>query len=177
MSLNIDKHLASIQTASAETRTRMRTNAAQWQESGTDAQKEAALRLLAALDQAEHSEREALTAKVLELDLGERVVVAFRAQPLTETEAKLVQVLLDNPGTTSTELTQAMGWEGQTWHMKFGTMCAEREVYLIPAEPVPARNGKFFSGILAELDSPGNTFTMKQEAASGFAQLGLRKRG
>lgn len=154
----------------------MRTNAAQWLVSGTEAQKEAAQRLLTALDQAERGEHDALIAEISGLDLGERVVRAFRAQPLTETEAKLVQVLLDNPGSTSTELTQAMGWQGQSWHMHFGTMCAEREVYLIPAEPVPARDGKFYSGILAELVSPGNTFTMKLQAAAGFAQLGLRKR-
>lgn len=177
MSLNIDKQLAAIPAASAESRMQMRTNAEGWRTSGTDAQREAAQRMIDALDQQEQSEHESLVGELSGLDTAERVIRAFTVKPMTETEAKLVQVLLDNPGSTSTALTQALGWKAQSWHMHFGTMCADRALYLWPAPSADHRNGKFYSGILADLKEPENLFTMKPDVAAAFERLGLRKRG
>lgn len=177
MSLNIDKQLAAIPAASAESRAQMRTNAEGWLTSGTDAQREAAQRMINALNRQEQSEHEALLGELSGLDTPDRVIRAFTVKPLTETEAKLVQVLLDNPGSTSTELSQALGWKAQSWHMHFGTMCADRALYLWPAPDADHRNGKFYSDILADLKEPENLFTMKPDVAAAFERLGLRRRG
>ena len=176
MSLNIDKQLAAILAASAESRAQMRSNAGGWLISGTDAQREAAQRMIDALDQQEQREHESLVGELSGLDTTARVIRAFTVKPITETEAKLVQVLLDNPGSTSTALTQALGWKAQSWHMRFGTMCADRALYLWPAPNADHRNGKFYSGILADLQEPENLFTMKPDVEAAFARLGLRKR-
>lgn len=176
MSLNIDKQLAAIPAASAESRAQMRSNAGGWLTSGTAAQREAAQRMIDALDQQEQNEHATLVGELSGLDTAERVIRAFTVKPMTETEAKLVQVLLDNPGSTSTALTQALGWKAQSWHMHFGTMCADRALFLWPAPNADHRNGKFYSGILADLKEPENLFTMKADVEAAFARLGLRKR-
>lgn len=103
----------------------------------------------------------------------ERVVRAFTVEPMTETEEKLIRVLLENPGSTSTELSQKLGWGGMTWHMQFATMGKNRAVYLCSAPDAVTREGKFFSGILADLDPAGNLFTMKPDVAEGFNILGI----
>lgn len=177
MSLNIDKQLAAIPTANAESRSRMRSNAESWLTSGTTDQREAAQRMIDALDQQERADHDTLVGELSGLDTAERVIRAFTVKPITETEAKLIQVLLDNPGSTSTALSQALGWKAQSWHMHFGTMCAERAVYLWPAPNADHRDGKFYSGILADLKEPENLFTIKPDVADAFARLGLRKRG
>jgi len=154
----------------------MRSNANRWLGSGTDLQREAAQRLIAALDQQEWGERSALIGELRGLDTAERVIRAFTVRPMSETEAKLIQVLLDHPGSTSAALTHALGWKAQSWHLHFGTMCANRAVYLWPAPDAEHRDGKFYSGILADLKEPENLFTMKPDVEAAFARLGLRKR-
>ena len=176
MGLNIDKQLAAIAAADAGSRTKMRSNAEHWLENGSADQREAAQRMIDALDQREQIEQEALVGELKGLDTAGLVVRAFTVNPMTETEVKLIQVLLDHPGSTSTSLTQALGWKAQTWHMKFGTMCADRAIYLWPAPNAENRNGKFYSGILADLKEPENLFTMKPDVAAAFEQLGLRRR-
>jgi hypothetical protein len=176
MSVNIDKHLAAIPSANADSRAQMRSNAERWLASDTDAQREAAQRLIDALDQQEQSEHEGLIGELRGLDTAERVIHAFTVHPMSETETKLIQVLLDNPGSTSAGLTQALGWKAQSWHLHFGTMCANRAVYLWPAPDAEHRDGKFYSGILADLSEPENLFTMKPDVEAAFERLGLRKR-
>jgi hypothetical protein len=174
--LNIDKLLAGISAASPEDRRRMRANAEGWLATGSDAQREAARRLVDAMDDRERNEHDALVGELRGLDTAERVIRAFTVQPMSETEAKLIQVLLDHPGSTSRKLTQALGWKAQSWHMHFGTMCAKRALYLWPAPEADGRDGKFFCGILADLKEPENLFTMKPDAAAAFAKLGLAPR-
>ena len=91
------------------------------------------------------------------MKVGGRVTV----HPTTANDAKLIQVLLDNPGSTSAALTRALGWKAQSWHMRFGTICSKRALYLWPAPDAPKRNSKFYSGNLADLKEPENLFTMK----------------
>ncbi len=174
MSLNIDKIVAAIPSAGPEKRRQMRTNARTWLETGTDAQKQAAQTLLTALDGQEAQEREALIGELRGMAVSERVVRAFTVQKMTETEARLIQALLDNPGSTSSALSRAMGWEAQSWHLHFGTMCFNRSTYLWPAPESERRDGAFYSGILADFDDASSTFTMKAEVAAAFAKLGLR---
>ena len=176
MTLNIDKQLASIPMANKDSRTQMRFNTERWLANGTADQRDAAQRMIDALDRQGQSEHEALIGELSGLDTAERVIRAFTTKPVTESEAKLVQVLLDNPGSTSTALTQALGWKAQSWHMHFGTMCADRAIYLWPAPKAEKRSGKFYSGILADLKEPENLFTMKPDVAAAFERLGLRKR-
>ena len=132
-----------------------------------------AQRILAALEEQQVREREALSAHVASLPRAERVIEAFRRDPMTETECKLVQVLLDNPGQSSAGLSKALGWGGQSWHLHFGTMCQKREARLWPAEPAVVRDANFYCGILADL-SDDNRWTIKPDVVEGFAALGLR---
>ena len=92
---------------------------------------------------------------------------------MTETEEKIVQVLLDHPGETSTGLSTLLGWGGQTWHMHFGEMCKKRETFHWPADDATGRDASFYSGILADL-SKHNRWTMKPDVATALAALGLR---
>lgn len=173
--MNIDKIIASIPGMSGQERERVRANAKNLLETGNDAQMQAAEKVLATLAQTEHAEHQALVDRLSGMEVSARVVEAFRVDPMTETEAKIIQVLLDHPGSTSTELSQALGWGSQSWHMHFGTMCANRAVYLWPAPKSEVRSADFYSGILADLSSD-NRWTMKPEVEVALSELGLRAR-
>jgi hypothetical protein len=174
MSLNIEKILASIPSAAPEKRKQMRVNAEGLIESGDTSQRAAATRLLDALNAQNAIDDNVLRTELAGLDITERVKRAFTVRPMTDNEQKLIQVLLDQPNSTSSALTKALGWKAQSWHLHFGTMCANRALYLWPAPDAENRDGKFYSGILADLKEPENTFTIKPDAAAAFAQLGLR---
>lgn len=174
--MNIDRILAKIPTASHDERRRMRQNALEKLDTGDPEWAKAAQQLLDALEAQEHQEHAELVAEVAGLEPAARVLKAFRAEPMTETEEKLIRVLLDNPGSTSGELTEKLGWKAQSWHLHFGTMCANRGVYLGPPPHASLPSGKFYSGILADFDDNGNRFTMKADVAAAFEQLGLQER-
>lgn len=176
--MNIDRILAAIPTQSDKDRAAIRENAECWLATGTVDQKEAAGRLLAALDAQEAAEQEGLRARLSGLPVAGRVLEAFRAAPLTDHEHKLIQVLLDNPGSTTTELTQAAGMGNSTvWQMHFGVLCKSREAYLWPAERAEHRDGLFYSGILADIDTTTNRFTLKPDVVAAFGELGVRPGG
>ena len=139
-------------------------------------QAQAAL-VLVALDAQDQKEHDTLLTEIADLAPAERVIKAFTADPMTETEEKLIRVLLDNPGSTSGELTEKLGWKAQSWHLHFGTMCANRGVYPGPPPAASLPNGKFYSGILADFDGDGNRFTMKSDVIAAFEILGLSTRG
>ena len=172
--MSIDKIIATIPTATRDQRDAMRRNSEAKIASGDAKAKAEAEALVAALDRHEAEEQGALITELKGLTVVERVVRAFTVVPMTENDEKLIRVLLDNPGSTSTELSQKLGWGGKTWHMQFGTMGKIRAVYLWPAPDAVTREGKFFSGILADLDPAGNLFTMKPDVVAAFAQMGLR---
>lgn len=169
--LNIEGIIAAIPTMDSAKRQGVRTNAELWlarPEKVADAR-----RVLAALDAAMEAETTALADKVRKLPNAQRVITAFQHVPMTETERKIVQVLLDNPGETSSGLSALLGWGGQSWHMHFGEMCKKREVYLWPADDSVLRDASFYSGILADL-SEDNRWTMKPDVAQAFTALGLQ---
>jgi hypothetical protein len=170
--MSIDQIIQTLPEKSPEERARMRRNAENKKMSGPPKLRADAERLLAAIDSLETQEREA----VHKTPIAERVVQAFRKRPPSETEEKLLRVLLDNPGSTSSALTQALGWRAQSWHLHFGTMCQNREADLWPAEPSKTHDKSFYSGILAEFDQDSATFTMKPEVVGALAVLGIQKK-
>jgi hypothetical protein len=149
----------------------VRKNAERWLENPGKASE--ARRVLAALDAATEAETTALADHVRSMDNAKRVVEAFQNVPMTETERKIVQVLLDHPGETSSGLSTLLDWGGQSWHMHFGEMCKKREVYLWPADDSVLRDASFYSGILADL-SEDNRWSMKPDVAAAFTALGLQ---
>jgi len=125
------------------------------------------------LDRQIAAEAAALSEHVRSLPMARRVIEAFRREPMTATQQRLVRVLLDHPHSTSEQLTAAMGWDGQTWHMHFGMMCKDREALLWPAEAAIRRDSNFYSGILAIFEDD-RWWTIKPEVAEGLAELGIR---
>ncbi|TIS90599.1 hypothetical protein [Mesorhizobium sp.] len=169
--MSIETILASIPRMSPAKRSELRTNAlAQLNDSAKGAD---ARRVLEALDARIAAESDELTKHIAAVSIAKRVVEAFAHIPMTGKERNVVQALLDNPGETSKGLSRAMGWGGQIWHEKFGTMCKKRETRLWPAEPAIVRDANFYCGILAAL-SADNRWSIKPEVAEGFALLGLR---
>ncbi|MCF6101810.1 hypothetical protein [Mesorhizobium muleiense] len=167
--MSLDKIIASIPGMDAKRRAETRSNAERKLDDarmGADAR-----RVIEELDAQEAREAAAFSDRVSNLPVAKRVVEAFSS--MTENERNIVQVLLDHPGETSTGLSSALGWGGQTWHMHFGEMCKKRETRLWPAEPAVVRDANFYCGILANL-SADNRWTIKPEVAEGFTALGLR---
>jgi hypothetical protein len=175
--MNVDKVIASLPNKTPAERRAIREHSEAWLVSGSSEQQKAAQQVAEALDDLERTEIEALVKHVSALPKAQRVVEAFKDPEMTETERAVVKVLLDNPGSTSTELTAALGWRAQAWHMHFGTMCFNRRARLWPAPPAEKRKADFYSGILADFDEESSTFTMNPDAATGFAALGLRPSG
>lgn len=169
--MNIDKLIAALPGMSPAERESMRTNAIRWQ-SGAPEQRAAADALLAALDRQDAAEHSALVARLSNMDVGRRVVEAFTKMPPTETERKVLQALLDNPGSRSTELGRAIGWDG-AWHAHFGALCHKRQVYLWPApEKFDATGEDFYTSILADFDDM--QITMKPDVAAALATIDIR---
>lgn len=169
--MNIEGIIAAIPTMHGTKRQGVRKNAELWLENPDKAAE--AQRVSAALDAAPEAEATALADQVRGLPNAKRVITAFQNTPMTETERKVVQVLLDHPGETSSGLSTRLGWGGQSWHMHFGEMCKKREVYLWPADDAVLRDAWFYSGILADL-SEDNRWTMKPDVAEAFTALGLQ---
>lgn len=172
--MNIDRHIAAIPSQSAQDRARVRANAEGWLASDEPAKREAATQLIAALDAHEESSAAAMRERLQGQPLASRIVEAFRAKPMTDHERKVIQVLLDRPGSTTTELTRAAGLgNNMVWQMHFGVLCKERQAWLWPAPDAVTRDGKFFSGILADADAE-NRFTLKPEVVEALRELGLK---
>ncbi len=176
--MSIDRIIATLPARSAKDRATIRGNAERWLASGTEAQKADARRLLIALGELEASEQAKVRQRFSDMPVAGRVVEALRLAPLSEHERKLIQVLLDHPGSTTTELTRAAGLgDNMVWQMHFGTLCKSRQAYLWPAERAEHRDGLFFSGILADIDPATNRFTLKPEVTAALAGIGMRPKG
>lgn len=172
--MSIEKIISSLPTKNAAERKKMRDHAKALS-SDNDPRKAAdAQKLIAAIDDLEQSEHDQLVGELKGMPVEERVIRAFTVEPMSETEAKIIQVLLDNPGSTNRELSRKLGWNDNGFDLHFGMMCRDRSVYLWPAPDAEKRDGKFYSGILAEYDEDGSSFTMKPEVAAAFAKLGLK---
>ncbi|MER8898826.1 MULTISPECIES: hypothetical protein [unclassified Mesorhizobium] len=169
--MSVETILAAIPTMDAQKRATVRANAEvklSHPSAGGDAR-----RVIDALDAQIELEASVLSVHVAGLPVARRVVEAFTHQPMSETERRITQVLLDNPGLSSEGLSQKLGWGAQSWHMHFGEMCKKREARLWPADNAVVRNAAFFSGILAEW-SEVSGWKMKSEVADAFSALGLK---
>jgi len=171
--MSIDRIIAAIPDKSEADRRKMRTNAERWLAKGTPAQQADAGKMLEALDAQTVTERQEQSDHVQAMPIIDRVIEAFTKRPPTPTEDTVIRALLNNPASTSTELSRACGWKGQIWHKHFGTMARNREADLWPADPSQTRDANFYSGILADLDPEGNRFTMKPGVAAAFAAMGI----
>lgn len=168
------KIIGSLAKRTAAERSQLKENARKLVLTGNDEQRTAAALMLDALDRQDGVDQAALMKHIGSLSPTERVVVAFRDPVMTESERAIVQILLDNPGASSSQLSSALGWQGQSWHMHFGSMCSRRAARLWPAPPAENRDADFYTGILADFDDDTRGFTMKPKVVAGFAALGLR---
>lgn len=172
--MKIERTLQAIPTMSDEAVVGVKANVERLLAHGTKAQKAAAEEVLSALEARVVDQAAAKTAHVASLSPVDRIVEAFRLQPLKEIERKVVQVLLDNPDATSPVLTKKAGWTGKTaWQTRFATMCKAREARLCPTEADGTRTGDACIGILADYSPATQGFTLKPEAVEAFATLGL----
>ena len=173
MTVSLNQMLATLPNRTPDQLKTMRERAVRQLGSSNQAAGRAASQLIKAIDELQQRQHDDLVGELKRMPIGERIIRAFTLEPMTETEAKVIQVLLDHPGTTNRDLSRALGWNDNGWDLHFGTMCSNREVFLWPAEDAQTRNGKFFSGILAEYDEETSQFTMKPDVVAAFAQLGL----
>jgi len=174
--MSIDKLVASIPSKSPAERLAMRNNAMTMLQQGSPEKIASAKQLIERLDAVETQERDALMERLLKMPDAERVALAFTTHAMSETERKVIQALLDNPGATSETLSKRSGWDGNAWHLHFGMMCKHRKEYLWQAPDSARRDAPFFSGILANFDQETSGFTMQSDARKAFAELGLHPR-
>lgn len=171
--MSIEKIISALPRKSNEERDRFRRNANDILTGRRPGNKDDAAQMIAALDAIQRSEHRDRYEHLKGAPVARRVVETFQADPATETEAKVIRVLLANPGASSAALSDALGWGGQIWHTHFGTMCKNREAWLWPAERSVMRDANFWSGILADFDMATSTWTIKPDVAEAFGELGL----
>lgn len=171
--MEIEKIIHSLPQKSISQRQTMLRNAEKLIKDGTELQRDAAKQLIAAVNGLEEEERKAQNQKLSGMKPVDRVIQAFTRTPPSETEVRLIRALMDRPGSTSTELSRALGWDAQTWHLHFGAMCKRREADLWPADASDIRDASFYSGILANFDSKTGTWELKPEVEAAFRKLGI----
>ena len=152
--MSLDKIIASIPDKTEADRAKMRANAERLLASGTPTQKADAATMLEALNAHTLTERQKLNELLSKMPMSVRVVEAFRKHPPTPNEEKIIRALLENPHSTSGELSRAYGFDSQIWQMHFGNMAKAREPDLWPAEYSASLAANFYCGILADFDRP-----------------------
>ena len=174
--MSIEKIISTLPNRTAAERAAMRCRAIDKLDAGDAKYAVDAGRLLTALNELEASEGAERIAAAQARPEAERVIYAFEILPMSALEERLIQVLLDNPGSSNRDLSRGLGWKDNGWDMWFGMLCRDRMHYLWPAKLAPARNAPFYCGILADLQEPENLFTMKPFVAASFSEMGLRRR-
>lgn len=174
--MSIEKLIAAIPSQSKAQREQMRVNAGSRLVSGTHAQQADAAAMLAALDAIETREHDGFLGEMKGMEVAERIYRAFTDIPMTDTDAKVLQALLDNPGSSSGQLSTVCGWKDKSWHLHFGNMCERRRDYLPAAAVYGDDDTPFWSGIFADLEQGEHpwTWTMKPDVAAALARLGVR---
>ncbi|MBM9595718.1 hypothetical protein [Roseitranquillus sediminis] len=170
--MNIDRIRATLTEKSEQERARMRRNAGCWRDGGSDAQRQAAERLIVALDDAVPAPAASVYEALEPEERIARVTAAFRGRPPSETDLRFIQALFRHPDDSSSTLSRVCGWDGQAWHTHFGKMCHERGDYLWPVEM--RRDGTpFWSGLLADWDDEAKTWRMKDDVRVAFEGMDL----
>ena len=177
----IAKLIESLPSKTPQERLKMRRNAEVWASSDDLNKAEQGREFIVALDHFERDEAANDRARLESLPLVDRIVEAFRRQPPSETEITTIKVLEENPGSTSSQLSEKIGWEGQSWQLRFGLMAKDREAFIHPAPPSRIRKTetgegeKFYCGLLCNYDRETSGFTLKPEARAAFQILGFIK--
>lgn len=171
--MSIDKIIATLPEKSLEDCGKMRNNAQRLLTTGTAVQRADAERLLAALAQMEQPADSTPYDQLSESEIVRRVGQAMVKLPLTEAEAKSIQVLLDHPNSSSPQLSAICGWNGMIWQTQFGGLCHRRLIWLWPTGPVEAWGKPFYSGLFATFDRNGSLFTMRPAVAAALAAIGI----
>jgi len=107
----------------------------------------------------------------------ERIVLAFKDEPPTLAEDKLIQTLLDHPGSTCAEMSARHGWQENAWDTQYGRMCAKRLGVLQPVQPAKRMKLEPKIALLTTIvreDDGMLRYTTKYEAIEAFRQMGFR---
>jgi hypothetical protein len=182
--MSIEPTLAKIPTMTADQRKVLRANAEAKLASGDPKWAVDAPSVLVALDAFDEEQgrvasqqRGIKIADLKEASAVERIVLAFELEPTTQAEEKMIQILLDHPGSTATQLTDLHGWVGDAWDLQYGGMCARRREYLWPLEPA-VREGDAPNIDMLTVKTRGEDGTLryhtKPEAVEAFKLLGFR---
>ncbi|MGR3760964.1 hypothetical protein ACUXV3_12660 [Roseobacteraceae bacterium NS-SX3] len=154
-----------------DARQRLRKNIVAWKASGERDKADAAIKVEQALNRAEAPFAQ-MTYEALDQSVREqRLKASFARRPATDTEAKVIGILLRHPHETSSQLSRRLGWEAQTWHAHFGKACHAREDLLWAAPESSSRDERFYSAILADFDNSSKTWKIKACLASALAEI------
>lgn len=184
--MNVEKMIASLPDKTAEQRQTMRGNAEAKLAAGDPAWATAAAKMIEAIDGFDHERtrlagerRASAIADVGGAPLVECIVTPFEFEPPTQAEEKLIQILLDHPGSTCAELSAHHGWEPIAWDLQYGAMCASRVDFLWPLEP-SVRNGEQanINMLTGQERGPDGVlrYCNRPEAVEAFRALGFRVR-
>lgn len=174
--MSLNRLLERLPGMDAPARQRLRANASTWASDVDSRKQKEGAQALAAIEAYEQEERERRRQDLQGMDVSQRVIEAFRQIPLSETDQKVIQALLDHPGSASAKLSAAVGWRGNAWHMHFAEASKKRAHLLWHGPWVEERKAEFYCGILADFEDAGSRFTMKPEVVEAFAALGMKAR-
>jgi hypothetical protein len=170
----------------------LEANARRVLESGSSGKKAEAETLLAAINgerirrSAEEGERrrtatEDLKARVKDLGLFDRAVLAFEEMPPTDREVTVLKAIAANPGKDFHFLAKQIGdRDGGAINLAVGTLCSYREHYLGEAPPPvrPGERNKAYSALIIDYtrhEEPGGSewhgWTLKPEVRAALEHL------
>lgn len=112
-----------------------------------------------------------------EAPLAERIEIAFRDEPLTETEVGYLMLVHRRPGSTTAELAALSGHRAQGSHQSvIGKLCKHRARFLPVPDYVKAKDDVFWSGLLCDLEDDKEVgrhrWTLKAETVEALQRLG-----
>lgn len=107
---------------------------------------------------------------------SERVRLAFREQPMTPREERVLLAVMRHPGSTSQQLSAACGWRGSMWHTHFSAICKKRRAILSPIDPLEAQDDNedmFLCGLLTRYDIDSCTFRLREDVEPILREMGV----
>jgi len=172
--MDVDRIISAIPGRTEDERERMRANAERCIADGPEKMRDAAQKVIEALDQQKVDDATAFDTRIANMGPKDRLVAAFAALPLTKMEIKLLTALLNNPQSTAQELSAVCGWQGRIWQKRLEALYAKRAAYLSPTEDGVAPKDGFGFELLAELGDGDVGFTMRPEAVEVLATLKVK---
>ncbi|WGH79511.1 hypothetical protein [Jannaschia ovalis] len=177
---DIEKTLAAIPQMDADRIARLRARAEEWADSDDPDRQEAGRAVGEAIDSHTVDATEAESSRLdrlAETGLEPRVAVAFGTLPPTDGESLILRAVLNRPGESPRDLSAAIGAKDQAWRTRFETMCERRKEWL-GAPPASDAEGDSpsWAALMCDFGPEDATVTMKPEAASALARLGIRAR-